>query len=99
MLYPLRGVDRVQVEDRAGIRLLRPGQECLVFLLYQPDSAVDQFDIVLAEVIADLGEKRFEIFTRHVDFGDDLGCGIFRVFFLINLAMVVDGIDAHLVGI
>ena len=99
MLYSLRRVDRVDVEDRACIRFFRPWQKAFFFLLNQPDRAVDQFNMVLAKVVTNLGQERRQSLTRHVDLGDDFGGRILGVFLLINLSMVVVRIDAHLMGV
>src|SRR5258708_19632938 len=92
-------MDCGEVENGGGIRLFWPRQIAFVLLLNEPDRAVDQFNIVLAKVVTNLGEERSQSFTRYVDLRDDFSGWILGVFLLIYLAMVVLGIDAHLMGI
>src|SRR5258708_16252820 len=99
MLYSLWRVHRVDVEDRACIRLFRPWQKAFVFLLNQPDRAVDHFNIVLSKVVTNVGQERSKSLTRHVYLCDDFRGRVLGVFVLVDLSVVVHGIDAHLMGV
>ncbi len=71
----------------------------LVILFDQSNRAVDQIDIILAKVLADLGEDEVRSSRGTLISVMISVAGFLRVFLLIDFAMVVRGIDAHLVGV
>src|SRR5687768_8623552 len=73
---PLETFGRVyhmQVENDAGIRLLRPRKKAFVVLLDQPDCSVHDGDTILPKHSGDLGHERWQRGPRHVDLGDHFG--------------------------
>jgi hypothetical protein len=52
VLQTLWAVNSVQVEDGAGVGLLGPRQEAFVISFDDADSAINQFDFVLAKILA-----------------------------------------------
>jgi hypothetical protein len=57
---PFGAVDRMQVEDRARIRLLGPGQEALIVALDKTHSAVNQRDAIFAKIFSHLIEEALQ---------------------------------------
>src|SRR5712664_1044573 len=55
-----RGVLDVQIEDHAGVGLLRPGEEALAVLLDEPHRAVDDLDALAARIVAHAGHEGLE---------------------------------------
>src|SRR6185295_15939325 len=90
------GVLDVQVEDDAGVGLARPGEEALAVLLDQAHCAVDDVPGVLARVLAHLAHEALELLTLDVDLADRLRRLVLRVGHLVDGAVVVLGVVAHL---
>src|ERR1700732_786318 len=53
-LKPFGAVNRMEVEDRAGIGLFRPRQEALIIALDKTHRAINQVDPILAEIFPHL---------------------------------------------
>src|SRR5688500_922411 len=69
---PVGRVTRVQVEDRARIRLLRPREEAFVVTFDEANRSVNAVDVVCAKVVCGFDQKVVERLTRHVQLADDL---------------------------
>src|ERR1051325_10956598 len=94
--HPAGGVLDVQVEDDAGVGLARPGEEALAVLLDQAHRAVDDVPGVHARVLAHLGHEALELLALDVDLADRLGRLPLRVGHLVDGAVVVLRVEAHL---
>src|SRR5882724_5912972 len=92
----LRVLD-VQVEDHASVWLFRPGEEALPVLLDQADGAVNDVHLVLAGERACIGHEALEGIALAVDLGDRLCGRVRRAELAVEGAVVVVGVDAHLV--
>src|ERR1041385_7766889 len=68
MLLSFGGVDDMEVEDDTGIGLCRPGQKTFLVALDQPNRAVDDVHLILAEIIACFVHEINERASRDVDF-------------------------------
>ena len=72
MPKPFGTVNRMQIEDRAGIWLLRPRQEALIVALDKAHRAINQLDPILAEIFSNLIEVYVQRLRRKVDDGHEL---------------------------
>ena len=86
----------MQVEDDAGVGLRRPGEEALLVLLDQPHRAVDDLHLLAARIAGDLGHERRQRVALAENLGDPFGAAELRLQPLVEDAVVVLGIDAHL---
>src|SRR5918992_92140 len=91
-----RRVLDVHVEDDARIGPARPRHEALAVLLDQAHGAVDDVDLVAARVVAHVRHEALERVALAVDLGDRLGGADLRADALVERAVVVLRIDAHL---
>ena len=70
-----RVVRRVEVEDDAGPRFAGPGEDRLLVALDEPDRAVDDERVAVAERLDGVGHERGQPRARDVQLGDDLAAG------------------------
>src|SRR5687767_14529883 len=90
------GVLDVHVEDHAGVGLARPRQEALAVLLDEAHGAVDDVDLVAPRIVAHLHHEALELLALAVDLGDRLGALHLRAQPLVERAVVVLRVHAHL---
>ncbi|MGA8442323.1 MAG: hypothetical protein WB762_17745 [Candidatus Sulfotelmatobacter sp.] len=84
-------MNRVEIEDDAGVGLLGPRQEAFVVARDETDCAVNQIDLVGAEVGAHFVE---ELLPRYVDLGDDFGCRVGGMELRIDFRVIVIRVEA-----
>src|SRR5258708_21711417 len=96
MLNPLRGVNCVQVEDDACIRLFCPRQEAFIIALDNAYCAVDQIDPIRAKVLSHLIEETPQHRPWDIDLSDNLTRRMRSVELLVDFLMIVVGVDAQL---
>src|SRR5215468_7150593 len=99
MLQPFRAMNRVQVENRAGVWLFGPSQETLIIAFNQPHCSINQLDVVLAKIVSNLREEVFELCTRNVDFGNDFGSSTRSMQAFIDLLVIVVRINTELMRV
>src|SRR5215204_2401568 len=95
----VRCVMRVEIEDRAGVRRLRPGEEALVIALDETNGAVDAVHAVQSEVVRCLGEEIHERLARHVQLTDDFRRRMLGFRLLVEPGVVVVDVRAELVRV
>ena len=98
-LKPLGAVNRMKVEDRAGIGLFRPGQEALIIALDKTHCAINQVDPILAEIFPHIIEETLQRRPWHVDLSDYLSRGIRSMKLGVDCAVVIVRVDTQLVNI
>ena len=89
----------MQVENRAGIRLLAPGQKALIVALDKTYSAINQLDLILAEILSDLTQEALQGRSWDVNLRDQLRRRKRGVELVVDFAVVIVWIDTQLVEI
>src|SRR5262245_61012723 len=90
------GVLDVQVEDDAGVGLARPGEEALAVRLDQAHRAVDDVPGVDSPILPHFGHEALELVALDVDLADRLGRLVLGVRHLVNGAVIILRVGAHL---
>src|ERR1700730_14566856 len=98
-LKPFGAVNRMEVEDRAGIGLFRPRQEAFIIPLDKTHRAINQVDSILAEIFSHLIEETLQRRPWDVDLSDHLSRGIRSMELGVDCAMIIVRVDTQLVNI
>src|SRR5688500_280814 len=96
---PVRGVAGVKVEDRAGVRLTRPGEKALGVTLDESDRTVDAIDAVGAKILGYLAAKVGERVARHGQLTADLGRRVLGSRFRVEPRVVIVDVRAQLMRV
>jgi len=89
----------MQVENRAGIRLLAPGQKALIVALDKTHSAVNQRGAIFAKIFSHLIEEALQRRPWYVNLRDQLRRRKRGVELVVDFAVVIVWIDTQLVEI
>ena len=99
VLQPFGGVVSVEIQDRAGVGLLGPGQEAFIVALDPADGAVDDLHLVPAKVLAHLRQEVAQAFAGGVDLRNDLSGPMRRLDPEIQRPVIIVEISAELMRV